>query len=183
MMSDDRDDLEFLRRVRGLSGEVEPERDLWPEIRAALDEPGPRAKRWRLPSALAASLLLGAVAASLLFHAGTAPEPAGVPSARPALLEVGLAPELMRSRAQLIASLDAELARMSPESQAAVAESLKEIEASLAKIHDELEHNPDSRLLLDLLVSTYLRQIAVLGEMDGLARSVARSAQIERTET
>ncbi len=98
------------------------------------------------------------------------------------MLEVGLSPELTRSRRELIASLDAELARMSPESQAAVADNLKEIEASLAKIHAELEHNPDSRLLLDLLVSTYLRQIAVLGEMDGLARSVARSNRIERTE-
>lgn len=182
-MSDEQDELELLRRVRGLTGEVEPERDLWPGIRAALDEPAPIARRWRLPSALAASLLLGAVAAALLFRAGTAPELAGEPAARPALLEVGLGPELVRSRAQLIASLDAELAQMSPESQAAVAESLKEIETSLAKIHDELEHNPDSRLLLDLLVSAYLRQIAVLGEMDGLARSVARSTQIERTET
>jgi hypothetical protein len=181
-MSDEHDDLELLRRVRRVSGEVQPERDLWPEIRAALEEPVPRARRWHLPSALAASLLFCAVGAALLFRAGSVPEPAGVPADRPALLEVGLGPELTESRAQLMASLDAELSQMSPESQAAVAESLKEIEASLAKIHGELEHHPDSQLLLDLLVSTYLRQIAVLGEMDGLARSVARSAQIERTE-
>lgn len=182
-MSDEQDELELMRRARGLAGEIEPERDLWPEIRTALDEPARRAARWRLPSALAASLLLGAIAAALLFRGGAEPEPVGVPVAGPALLKVGIGPDLTRSRAQLIASLDAELAQMSPESQAAVAESLQEIEASLAKIHAELEHNPDSRLLLDLLVSTYLRQIAALGEMNGLARSVARSAQIERTET
>ncbi len=113
-MSDQDDELGVLRRARGLSEEIEPARDLWPDIRAALDEPVLRPGRWRMPSALAASILLGAVAVAVLLRAEPEPAPAGAPATRPALIEVGLVPELAQSRAQLIASLDAELAQMSP---------------------------------------------------------------------
>lgn len=178
-MTEERDDLELLGRARALDPAIEPDRDLWPAVRAALEVPRSRRRR-RIPLALAASLLAGIIAAALLFS-GTPGRVDRNPVSADALLPTALDAELVATRARLIASLDEELADLSPESQAAVARSLKDIDEALANIRAQLDDHPNSELLLDLLVSTYTQQIALLGEMDGLARSVSRAVDPKRT--
>jgi hypothetical protein len=170
-MSDEQDDLELLRRARALDRDVEPRRDLWPEIHAELAATVAPGRRWVAPLALAASLLVGVTALTMLWQS-PGPEVVNDP-----VVPVGLDPALVQTRADLLVSLDAELERMSPESRAAVAESLQDIDRALAAIHAELEDHPNSELLLGLLVSTYTDQILLLGEMDGMARTIG-----ERTE-
>ena len=177
-MNDERDDLELLRRARALDRSIEPGRDLWDGISAELSRSAPARPSRFVPLALAASLLVGVTAVAMLFSSG-APDGGAPPAVAQAdLLTVGLDPELVATRDELVTSLDAELAEMSPESQAAVAAGLQDIEQALARIHAELEDDPNSELLLELLVKTYTDQVILLGEMDGMTRSIRKRTEL-----
>ena len=73
----DRDELELLRRARGLERGVEPRRDLWPGISAELEAPQATRRGWRLPLALAATLLVGVTAVTMLWSGSQSPAQPG----------------------------------------------------------------------------------------------------------
>lgn len=146
-------------QLRALRQDAAPARDLWPAIAARIAEPVPAAvpapprRRYALPLALAASLLL---AAGLAWQV---PPPA--PPASQAAPEA-----LARREAEALAlQYRGALEELSALPQAQLAEAyspaLRELDSSARDILRALERDPDSRLLLQQLRRTYSKRLAL----------------------
>lgn len=144
-------------QLHALRRDIEPDRDLWPDIAARIAA-APQAARVRrkrptwLPMALAASLLL---AFGAFWRFGTTPPtPAGDP--------------LIRSEAAALSRQyqDAfdELARgasASEPGQSDFAAAIHNLDQGAAQIRAAIERSPDSRFLLEQLRRTYARRLAL----------------------
>jgi len=83
-------------RLQGLPSEIEPERDLWPEIAARIQEPAPSVRSHRNRRLLQAAAALAIFAGGVMVGRGTpqAP-PAQAPTQAPA--PIRLEPDALRS--------------------------------------------------------------------------------------
>jgi anti-sigma-K factor RskA len=170
--------------LRDLPQDVAPPRDLWPEIAAqiapqAMVAPArhtggavsarPSQMRWLAAAAMVAAVAVGIwVGRDLLPLPGTA---AGTPTlnARNAAgsaanVNVAYVPDAryQRQRAQLLASLQTQLATLPPESRAKVLASLAAIDKAKADLESALGKDPSNALLQGLLVNTYQDEMRVL---------------------
>jgi hypothetical protein len=71
-------------------------------------------------------------------------------------------PRYTRDRAELVKGLEAQLARLPPESRTKVVASLKAINDSKQQLEKELGKDPSNALLQELLVNTYQDEMRVL---------------------
>jgi len=164
-------EFELLRSLRDLPREREPARDLWPGIAARIATPAmtgtapARAPR-RAWLALAASLLLGAVLAPLLWNPGPAPDLATTPApVASAPQPRGLQPEADAMTLEYVAALD-QLG--GPQLPPALAPALSELDLSATQIRAALRQDPSATYLLAQLRRTYeqrlrLTQLALSG--------------------
>ena len=166
-MSQDR--LETL--LSDLPRELEPERDLWPDIEAALPErgaPSVRVRPWRL--AVAALLLVAVTAVTTAALVGREPTVAPAPS--PALL-VELAPvdwqAEMRQASDLLAStLEQRRGELDPATLAVVEENLAIIDRAIADCAAALEVNPEDDELRRALLAVWRKKIDLLEQASRL---------------
>ena len=161
-----------------LSAEISPERDLWPGIAEAIDRP--RRARWTpmLAQAAAVVLLVGASSGLTYLVMKDAQPPAAIVAPdllfEPASYSAGyaLGPEYLEARSEMAASLDEELARLSPEARADVEENLVVIRNAIAEINAALEEEPTNPLLQQLLLNAYQDEFAVMHKVGGLTNRV-----------
>jgi hypothetical protein len=160
---------------------VEPERDLWPEIRARLDaEPKPAEDvsqgfqaRWYQ---LAAGVVL--VAASSLITFLLMREPADQPlvvenePARPALVAMpasfagqALGADYAKARSSLDAAFQERLASLPVGAREKVERNLADIRLAASEIADTLAQHPSDPLLQELLLSTYQSELQLLADV------------------
>ena len=179
------------RRVvaaRALPAEIEPARDLWPDLAARLrGEVVPlRATRraWSRPDwmalAAAAALLVAATAVVTVRIAsrgpvGTAPTAGsgGATLARatvPGDLTAAIA-EYERAAAALRQALAQNGAILPPATRKVVEENLTIVETAVARLSSALAGDPGNRELALLLTAAYERQIDLLRTANGLART------------
>ena len=139
-------------QLRQLPREVDPARDLWPGIAAAIERrPTRRTHRWMLPSfAMAASLLLVAG----LAWKRTAPE--ALPSADASALVV--ATESRAITTEYEAALRQYKGAPMPH---ALAPALGELDRSVVQIQRAIARDPDSIYLLEQLRRTYSTRLAL----------------------
>ena len=163
----------LLQRTRALNAEVAPPDDLWPGIHNRLSELTER------------NLLVSISSATTVWLDGEFRNPVPSNNADLAYTNVALkpqyqvmGPQFVQARTDLILSLEKRLGELSPESRKVLAESLRNIDEAIEEINTALEDNPDSALLLHLLLSTYTDQLTLLGTIDGMTRTVNES---ERT--
>ena len=148
-------------QLRQLPRELEPSRDLWPGIAAAIERrPAARARhRWMLGSlAMAASLML---VAGLAWKRGATPVP--LPSADASALVVANESHAITSEYQA-----ALRQYKGAPVQAAMEPTLGELDRSVAQIQRAIATHPESVYLLEQLRRTYskrleLTQLAVAG--------------------
>ena len=140
-------------QLRQLPREIEPSRDLWPGIAAAIDRrPARPAHRWLFSSlAMAASLLL---VAGLVWKRGAAPVPS--PSADASALVVATESRAITSEYQ--AALRQYKGAPVP---AAIEPALGELDRSVVQIQHAIASNPDSVYLLEQLRRTYSKRLAL----------------------
>lgn len=156
-------ELELRHALRGLRGEREPQRDLWPGIRRRL--PSRRRAPW-LPLALAASVALVAVLVPRLLD--RAP-PADVAIAPLAATVATPEPPLLREADVMIVQYRAALAELSQSPLPLPLRPLAdELDEGARELRAALERNPGSLELLHQLRRTYdqrlrLGQRAALG--------------------
>ncbi|MFB3104998.1 MAG: hypothetical protein ACE1ZA_08725 [Pseudomonadales bacterium] len=168
----------LLQRTRALNAEVAPPDDLWPGIHNRLSERN--RSHWRSPRlAIAAVLLVSISSAMTVWLDGEFRNPVPSNNADLAYTNVALksqhqvmGPQFVQARTDLILSLEKRLGELSPESRKVLAESLRNIDGAIREINTALEDNPDSALLLHLLLSTYTDQLTLLGTIDGMTRTV-----------
>jgi hypothetical protein len=190
---------ELMLAARRLPAGIAPGRDLWPGIARAIEEEGrvsdgaalSRGRPgWnRIFAQAAAVLLLVGGSSGVTWYAmkegaqpmATAPA-AGTLRFQPVAGSFGsqyhLGPEFLDARNELAARLDEELARLSPATRTEVETNLETIRAAILEINLALAEEPDNALLQRLLINAYRDELAVMSQVDGIASSVMRRADI-----
>lgn len=161
-------EAELRMALRGLRRDIEPGNDLWPGIEARLHAlprqpaqttPTPR-RGWLWPVATAASLLL---AVGVAWQARPAKPVADVapgiaqasrPASRPTLVQ--------READSLTVQYHAAMREITPQPvPAGWQPGLDALDRSALEIRGALQHDPNSRLLLQQLRDTYTRRLAL----------------------
>lgn len=163
--SDPADDLpDSLRwQLRTMRCDAEPSRDLWPDIATRLQarqatSHGTRShgrKRWITSLAVAATLVI-ALGTGGLWQGGIIP--AQYDGIGPTTATI-----VQREAEGLALQYDAALSEVATAqtAPAALQPAIEELDRSLGLIHDALERDPGSSLLLDQLRRTYAHRLAL----------------------
>lgn len=179
----ERDDDKLMTDAAKLTTEIAPERDLWPEIEAAIQSPARRTGMPWYAQAAAAVLLVGAssfVTYELMNEPlPTTPAPGTVVTTSGFDAEfvsfgeeLRLAPSFEHARNDLAAQLDIALDELSPEARADVERNLAVIRGAVAEIKQALEDEPDNELLRQLLADTYREELNLMRQVGGLTQRV-----------
>lgn len=163
----------LIRRASSVPREMDPPRDLWPDIvdRLAPREGRPPVRRLRRflahPVALAAAAAVFVALATVTVRRETAaPTPTGAPApiaARASDDHVQAAEvDYIRATGQLMGALDARRGSLSPETRNAVDENLRVIDDALKQVRDALEEDPGNRQLTRMLASTHQKKLDLL---------------------
>ncbi|MCO4810507.1 MAG: hypothetical protein KC572_02825 [Gammaproteobacteria bacterium] len=166
------------RAARQLATQIAPERDLWPDIEAAMAEP--RRSRWTPMFAQAAAVVLLVGASSAITYITVKNDSAPVVSIEPELVfeqtsfgaNYNLGPGFQDARNSLRAELDVELLRLSPEARANIQENLDLIHTAISEINAVLEKEPENVLLQQKLLRAYREELTLLSRVGGLTRNV-----------
>ena len=175
-------DDKLMAAAAELPTEIAPERDLWPDIEAAIAEPAPQRSSWTPYLAQAAAIVLLVGASSSITYMMTkssvdvSPQ-AGVQAALDSeFVSFGSNYELGQgfqdARSNLAAQLDLELDRLSPDARAGVEENLEVIRSAITEINSALEEEPNNVLLQDLLLKSYRDELTVMRKVGGLTQNV-----------
>lgn len=186
-MKDDTDSFDdaLMMRARGLAKEVQPERDLWPDIKAAIDAPSVlEVPLWQRYLAQAAAVVLLVAGSSGLTYLAVSDDDdavtvAGPQVAMPLNAEVAsfgdrysLGPGFQDARRGLKDQLDQELARLSPEARAEIETNMQTIRTAIAEINAELADEPDNVLLQQLLLSSYREELKLMRTVSDISNAV-----------
>ncbi len=185
-------DDRLMELARGLAGDVQPERDLWPEIEAAIrdadarprSDAAPSISPWNRYLAQAAAVVLLVGASSGLTYLAMDGRPSGVsPVAQTSepFLEARsasfgnrymLGPGFQDARRDLEVQLDRELSRLSPVARAEVEMNMLTIRNAIDEISVALADEPDNVLLQELLLSSYQEELALMRKVNGITSAV-----------
>ena len=167
--------------ARRLATEIEPQRDLWPDIESAITETAPRRPRWTTAFAQAAAIVLLVGASSgLTYLAMKDDAPVVVRQVTPEYTferaafgsSYTLGRDYLETRADLAARFEQELERLSPGERQDVEQSLEVIRGAIDDINAALQQDPDNTLLQDLLMKTYHEELNVMRKVGGVTQSV-----------
>jgi hypothetical protein len=174
-----------IKSLRDLPQDIAPPRDLWPGIAAHIAPPADAVKASDVAAArpaagrivrlrwLAAAAALACLAVGMWIDRSLLPFPGKVEggaltvstkgAAGPAL-DVSYVPDAryQRQRAALLASLQARLNELPPETRTKVLASLATIGKAKEDLERALGKNPGDALLQELLVNTYQDEMRVL---------------------
>ncbi|HNP62430.1 MAG TPA: hypothetical protein PKH39_00765 [Woeseiaceae bacterium] len=171
-------DEELMRAAARLAREIRPERDLWAGIEEAINEPV--ASRWRpmLAQAAAVLLLIGATS-TITYMAVKDTSPRAVVTTPDMIFERAsfgnrytLGPGFQDARNGLVAELNIEFDRLSPEAEEDIRTNLTMIHTAINNMNDELEKDPGNTLLQEQLLRMYHEELALLRRVSGLSRNV-----------
>jgi len=176
-MTDKKDD-KLLQAANRLKSEVSPQRDLWPGIARAMQEPQ---RSWWTPmlAQAAAVVLLVGGSSAVTYIAVKQPQPQPVQIAPELTFEQAsfgsghdLGDEFVAARRVLIAELEVELERLAPVPRAEVADNIELIQEAIYEINAALEQDPNNRLLQQQLLSAYREELTLLRHVGGLTRDI-----------
>jgi len=177
-MKDITRDDKLIAEASKLSTEFSPDRDLWPGIEKAINEPQRSSWTPRFAQAAAVVLLVGA--SSMLTYLATKDQvqvvevvPAGLVFEQASFggryaLGVGY----QEAHRDLEARLNEELQRLSPEAREEVEQNLAMIRGAIGQINTALAEEPDNPLLQELLLQTYREELAMMRRVGGLTQHV-----------
>lgn len=173
-MNDDK----LMQAATKLKRDIRPQRDLWPNIATAIEQPAER--RWTpmLAQAAAIVLLIGASSA-ITFFAVKDNGPVTVIASPDMIFEQAsfgnryqLGEGFHDARNALVADLEVELQRLPPESRKNIEANITIIHSAINEMNRELENDPQNLLLQERLLNTYGEELALLRRVSGLSRNV-----------
>ena len=176
---------ELMVKAAALANEVSPERDLWPGIEQAINEPvRPRRSGFGSMWAQAAAVvLLVGGSSGLTYLAMTGDEDPTVPPMvesielgfEPVSANFGsqytLGPDYIDARRILKGSFDENLDNLSPDAREEVIRNLATIRQAIDDINKALADQPDSVLLQELLLDSYRNELSLMMQVDGVTRN------------
>jgi hypothetical protein len=180
----------LLAAARALPKEIKPQRDLWPGIEQAMAAHQPRAWYRRGLVAQAASVILLVAATSGLTYLAVSGGNGNAPSESPLVERVfepvsgsfgsryTLGPDFQDARDVLAARLELEMEKLSPESRNEVQKNLDALHAAIVEINKALANEPDNVLLQDLLIRSYLDELALMQKVGGIRNSAMMRTDI-----
>jgi hypothetical protein len=176
--------------LRDLPRDIAPPKDLWPAIAAQIDPQSEAARagrpavsrggsaarlsqmRWLAAAAMVAAVAVGIwVGRELLPLPGKAgdaqPLGAHATTTAPGAFNVAYVPDprYQHERAALLATLQARLATLPPDSRTKVLASLAAIDKAKKDLESALGRDPSNALLQELLVNTYQDEMRVLADV------------------
>ena len=174
--------------TRDLPREIQPPRDLWPDIADQISRESliPRRPRGWLPLALAASLLVAVTSTTTVWMMTPASGPAwetasliwqdpGVVATRYAgAVEAEFAPARVALHAQLPGRLD----RLSQEARNSVLNNLHEIDTATREIRGAINRDPNAIYLVEMLVALYAREIDILRQLNQTTTTYSQETQL-----
>lgn len=160
--------------VKRLPREIQPGRDLWPEINDRISHSdrgqGRTMHWWNSPILSAASLMIATAAVTFaIVRPGSLPGAVDEMAAEgvvPGTLNASLDPGFLANRKRLERQLEGRLGELSPEMQRVVQQNLATIRGSLRAMSMALASDPDNADLQDLLLSTYEQELRVMTEIN-----------------
>lgn len=154
-------DAELRMALRGLRQDLEPGHDLWPGIAARI-RALPQQHAPAMPSARAGRWWPLAIAASMLLAVGVAWQMKAPGALAPSARLVATATLVQREADSMTLQYRAALRELEPGAVPANWQpGLEALDRSAAEIRGALQHDPDSRLLLERLRDTYTRRLAL----------------------
>jgi hypothetical protein len=173
--------------LASLPRELQPVRDLWPDIESRL-EPRRRhgAWTWQVAAALALVAVSSLITANLVRRADTHVARASAPVPQAQLTKAAFGPsyslndEYDTARRQLATELAQRLATLPPSARQKLEANLAEIHRAAAEINAALARQPGDPLLEELLLNTYqdeLGVIASVNQLTGISVSAATARQ------
>lgn len=185
--ADDALDDKWMASARRLGGDVQPERDLWPAIEAAIasrTSPDVFLPLWKRYLAQAAAVVLLVGASSGLTYLAVNGDSTDVsPVARGGVVPLDamsasfgeqytLGPDFQDARRDLEGRLDRELERLPPGSRSEVEKNMQTIRTAINEISAALSDEPDNELLQELLLSSYREELALMRKVNGITGTV-----------
>ena len=176
------------RALKRLPTEIQPERDLWSGVAAAIaqERQPKRSTVWtmRIAAALACVALGTGIGYGLLRHEN-ALAPGGGQIAQGAQREINswlVKPVMMdegyqKARMQLAGEFFRRIADLPENDRARVQKGLRQIEDGLRELNDALKSHPDSVLLQQLALSAYQQELEYMQNVASLTRNVSESTQ------
>lgn len=171
-------DDNLMQAATKLKKDIRPQRDLWPNIAATIEQPARR--RWSpmLAQAAALVLLIGATS-GITYFAVKGSGPVTVIATADMIFEQAsfgnqyqLGEGFHDARNALVADLEVELQRLPPESRKNIESNLTIIRSAVNEMNRELENDPENLLLQERLLNTYGEELALLRRVSGLSRNV-----------
>jgi hypothetical protein len=174
-----RDPDPLLAKAAELPREVAPAHDLWPGIRARLDEAPQRARTFGWPMALAAGVVAAAVSALLTWglmrepapQAPLVPQLAADPAPQAEFVPVNygansaIGAEQLAARDALVVQFQQSLERLSPQTRETVIANLTVIQRAADEIDAALAQDPASGLLNQMLVRAYQQELQLYSKV------------------
>ena len=172
------------RALKCLPAEIQPGRDLWTGVAAAIaqERQPKRSTVWtmRIAAGLACVALGTGIGYGLLRQ--QAPVAPGVPIAQQQVNSWLVKPVMMdegyqKARVQLAGEFFRRIADLPENDRARVQKGLRQIEDGLRELNDALKSQPDSVLLQQLALSAYQQELEYMQNVASLTRNVSESTQ------
>jgi hypothetical protein len=167
-------DDKLMEAARSLQTEINPERDLWPEIENSIRPPAHN--RWTTLLAQAAAIILLVGASSGLTYLLMSKQTTyTTPPADGRRLNIEqasfgdnymLGPDYQDARDTLRAQFDEKLKTLTPEAKAEMVRDISAIRSVIEEINRALSNDPDNALLQQLLLSTYQQELSLMMKVD-----------------
>ena len=165
-------------RLATLAERIEPERDLWPEIEAALPAPRQSFWQWRVAaSGIAAALFIGLLIGRPVGDRPLVADqvPTAVPHWNSELVRhASFDDAFMRDYERALASLSDQLNSLPPGTRDVVIGNLKIIRESINEINAAIDREPNNVQLRQLLQLAYRQEMAVVSSVRDSASTVRR---------
>ena len=173
-MNDDK----LMEAAGQLTTDISPKRDLWPGIAEAIERPAPR--QWSPMLAQAAAVVLLVGGSSAITYTTMKNDAPNLRIAPPEMVfeqasfgnRYSLGPSFQDARNTLVAELDAELIKVSPESRVDIETNITLIHNAIFEMNKALEDDPENILLQERVLKTYREELALLRRVSGLTRNV-----------
>ncbi len=183
----ERPDKRIDAALASLPHELQPARDLWPDIESRLE---PRHRRgtwaWQAAAAIALVAVSSLITASLVRRADTTVARTDAPDPQARVTKAAFGPsyslnaEYDTARRQLATDLEQRLAGMPPSARQKLEANLAEMHRAAAEINAALARQPGDPLLEELLLNTYQDELGVLAsvnQLTGISVSAATARQ------